>query len=61
MSFGSDSTLDSKKRSTIESLHGKVDLLGAKMTEAKREQMLMPDREGQIRDMSGAVNSRSLQ
>ena len=60
MSVGSDSALDSKKRSTIESLHGKVDLRGVKMTEVKREQMLVRDREGQIRNMSEAVNSRSL-
>ena len=60
MSVGSDSALDSKKRSTIESLHGKVDLLGAKMADVKREQMLMRDREEQFRDMSEAVNSRAM-
>ena len=60
MSDGSDSALDSKKRSTIESLHGKVDLLGAKIAGVRHEQILVRDREGQIRNMSEAVNSRSL-
>ena len=37
MSDGSDSALDSKKRSTIESQHGKVDLLGAKIAGVRHE------------------------
>ena len=60
MSVGSDAQLDSKKRATMESLHGKVELLAAKMADVKREQQLMRDREAQFRDMSEAVNSQAM-
>ncbi|SMN22628.1 similar to Saccharomyces cerevisiae YAR002C-A ERP1 Protein that forms a heterotrimeric complex with Erp2p, Emp24p, and Erv25p [Maudiozyma saulgeensis] len=60
MSVGSDISLDSKKRHTMESLHGKIDLLISKMAQIKDEQKLMRDREAQFRDLSEAVNSGAM-
>lgn len=60
MSVGSDTSLDSKKKHTIESLHGKVDLLIEKVAQIKDEQQLMRDREAQFRNLSETVNSGAM-
>lgn len=60
MSVGSDAVLDSKRKITMESLHGKIESLIAKINRIKDEQKLMRDREALFRDLSEQVNSGAM-
>lgn len=60
MSVGSDAVLDSKRKFTMESLHGKIESLIAKINRIKDEQKLMRDREALFRDLSEQVNSGAM-
>lgn len=57
---GSEKELDSQKKATMASLHGRVNNLISKVMEIRREQGLMRDREAQFRDLSEKVNSRAM-
>ncbi|QLL32907.1 hypothetical protein HG536_0D04290 [Torulaspora globosa] len=57
---GADTKLDSKQRSTVESLQSKIEILNEKVMEIRREQKLVRDREAKFRNASEAVNSRAM-
>lgn len=57
---GSDSKLDSKKKKTMETLQGRIDLLATKVVQIKLEQNMMRDREAQFRNLSENVNSHAM-
>lgn len=57
---GSESQLDSKKKRTVEALHQKINILNSKVTEIRREQALVRDREYKFRDISESANSRAM-
>ncbi|CAI1795652.1 hypothetical protein SEUBUCD646_0A00760 [Saccharomyces eubayanus] len=57
---GTDEKLDSKGKTTIDILHAKVNVLNSKISEVRREQQLMRDREATFRDASESVNSRAM-
>ncbi|KAK5781631.1 Erp1p PWA37_004525 [Arxiozyma heterogenica] len=57
---GSDMKLDSKKKKTMETLQGRINLLASKVVQIRLEQNLMREREAQFRDLSESVNSRSM-
>ncbi|EDO17609.1 hypothetical protein Kpol_1061p34 [Vanderwaltozyma polyspora DSM 70294] len=57
---GSEAQLDSKKKRTVESLHEKVNMLNAKISEIKREQALVREREANFRDISESANSKAM-
>ncbi|KAH3901742.1 probable Protein ERP1 [Saccharomycodes ludwigii] len=56
--IGSKLELDSKKKGTVANLHAKVNILNAKVSEIKREQALVRERESIFRDKSESVNAR---
>lgn len=57
---GTDTKLDSKKRSTVELLHKKINILNDKVMEIRREQKLVREREAKFRDVSESVNSHAM-
>lgn len=57
---GSESKLDSKRRSTVESLQSKIEILSEKVMEIRREQKLVREREAKFRNASEAVNSHAM-
>lgn len=57
---GTSSKIDSKKKSAIQSLNSKVQILIEKVTEIKREQELVRDREAMFRNVSESANSRAM-
>lgn len=57
---GTDSKLDSKQRSTVETLQSKIQILNEKVMEIRREQKLVRDREAKFRNASEAVNSHAM-
>ncbi|EJS43717.1 erp6p [Saccharomyces arboricola H-6] len=58
--IGSEAMLDSKRKETLETLHGKVNILNSKIMEIRREQQLVREREESFRDISESVNSRAM-
>lgn len=58
--IGSEDKIDSKKKSTMQSLHHKVQILNSRVQEIKREQDLMRRREATFRDASESANSRAM-
>ncbi len=57
---GSISEIDSKKKSTIQSLQNKVQVLIEKANGIRREQDLVREREAMFRDASESANSRAM-
>lgn len=57
---GSDMKLDSKRKKTMETLQGRINLLSTKVVQIRLEQRLMRERESQFRDLSENVNSRAM-
>lgn len=58
--IGQDGELDSKKKTTLQTLHNKVNILNDKVAEIRREQKLIREREAQFRDASESVNSHAM-
>ncbi|SCW00997.1 LAFE_0D02806g1_1 [Lachancea fermentati] len=58
--IGSESKLDTKKKSAVQSLQNKVQILNEKVEEIRREQDLVRDREAMFRDASESANSRAM-
>lgn len=58
--IGDDSKVDSKQKSAVESLHSKISILNEKLTEIRREQKLVREREAQFRNISESVNSHAM-
>lgn len=57
---GAASQVDSKKKTAMQSLQQKVQILVEKVSEIKREQELVRDREALFRDVSESANSRAM-
>ncbi|CAI4062570.1 hypothetical protein N7582_002167 [Saccharomyces uvarum] len=57
---GFEAMLDSKRKDTLETLHGKVNILNSKIMEIRREQQLVREREESFRDISESVNTRAM-
>ncbi|CDO91912.1 unnamed protein product [Kluyveromyces dobzhanskii CBS 2104] len=57
---GSLAEVDSKKKSTIQTLQNKVQVLISKVNGIKREQDLVREREAMFRDASESANSRAM-
>ncbi|CAI6514065.1 AIS_HP2_G0018990.mRNA.1.CDS.1 [Saccharomyces cerevisiae] len=57
---GFEAMLDSKRKETLKTLHGKVNVLNSKVMEIRREQRLVREREESFRDISEHVNSRAM-
>ncbi|GAV55810.1 hypothetical protein ZYGR_0AY02030 [Zygosaccharomyces rouxii] len=58
--IGSDTQLDSKQKTVVDSLHQKVNILNDKVLSIRREQKLVREREAQFRDISESVNSHAM-
>lgn len=57
---GLDTSLDSRQKSTVESLQNKINILSEKVKEIRREQQLVREREYKFRNASEAVNSHAV-
>lgn len=56
--IGDDEKLDSKKKGKVDALTEKVKVLNSKVSDIRREQKLMREREAAFRDQSEKTNSR---
>ncbi|CAR23398.1 GOLD domain-containing protein [Lachancea thermotolerans] len=57
---GSDASLDSKGKNTMQSLQSKIKVLNDRVEEIRREQELVREREAMFRDVSESANSRAM-
>lgn len=58
--IGKDAQIDSKKKSSFQTLHNKINILNEKVLEIRREQKLIREREALFRDASESVNSSAM-